>query len=195
MISMITKDKPGVVTCLDEARHGFESGDYVTFTEIQGMKELNGCQPVEIKVGAGAIGCELLKNFAMIGLASEEGEVIVTDMDTIEKSNLNRQFLFRPSDVTVIIYSCYSNLPFSLDPKFMERTLKLPGAQPVEVLEAVYKSVVTDCPHSWGDCVAWARNHWQCQYSNNIRQLLHNFPPDQVKNDLVYTGRQNSTYY
>eukprot|EP00063_Salmo_salar_P028209 XP_014003044.1 PREDICTED: ubiquitin-like modifier-activating enzyme 1 [Salmo salar] len=46
-------------------------------------------------VGAGAIGCELLKNFAMIGLASGEGEVIVTDMDTIEKSNLNRQFLFR----------------------------------------------------------------------------------------------------
>ncbi|CAB1335798.1 unnamed protein product, partial [Coregonus sp. 'balchen'] len=51
-------------------------------------------------VGAGAIGCELLKNFAMIGLADGEGEVIVTDMDTIEKSNLNRQFLFRPWDVT-----------------------------------------------------------------------------------------------
>uniref|UniRef100_A0A673XW56 E1 ubiquitin-activating enzyme n=1 Tax=Salmo trutta TaxID=8032 RepID=A0A673XW56_SALTR len=51
-------------------------------------------------VGAGAIGCELLKNFAMIGLAGGEGEVIVTDMDTIEKSNLNRQFLFRPWDVT-----------------------------------------------------------------------------------------------
>lgn len=63
----------------------------------------------------------------------------------------------------------------------MERTLKLPGAQPVEVLEAVYKSLITDCPHSWADCVAWARNHWQCQYSNNIRQLLHNFPPDQVR--------------
>lgn len=38
------------MTCLDEARHGFESGDYVTFTEIQGMTELNGCHPVEIKV-------------------------------------------------------------------------------------------------------------------------------------------------
>lgn len=53
------------------------------------------------QVGAGAIGCELLKNFAMMGLACGEGEVIVTDMDTIEKSNLNRQFLFRPWDVTV----------------------------------------------------------------------------------------------
>lgn len=38
------------MTCLDEARHGFESGDFVTFTEVQGMTELNGCQPVEIKV-------------------------------------------------------------------------------------------------------------------------------------------------
>uniref|UniRef100_A0A671UPM7 E1 ubiquitin-activating enzyme n=1 Tax=Sparus aurata TaxID=8175 RepID=A0A671UPM7_SPAAU len=503
MISMITKDSAGVVTCLDEARHGFESGDYVTFTEVQGMTELNGCQPVEIKVlgpytfsicdttgytdyvrggivsqvkmpkkiafksissslvepefvmtdfakfdrpgqlhvgfqaihafqkkhnhlplrvfqadgeelltlakevnsaltgsakveqfdealikklsfvaagdlapvnafigglaaqevmkactgkfmpimqwlyfdaleclaeeegvvlteeecapvgvqskfhtndeevssfqvGAGAIGCELLKNFAMIGLAGGEGEVIVTDMDTIEKSNLNRQFLFRPSDVTKMksdtaaaavkqmnpsiritghqnrvgpdtervydddffesldgvanaldnvdarmymdrrcvyyrkpllesgtlgtkgnvqvvipfLTESYSssqdppeksipictlkNFPNAIehtlqvsrrtgmglnnselqDPKFMERTLKLPGAQPVEVLEAVYKSIVTDCPHSWADCVAWARNHWQCQYNNNIRQLLHNFPPEQVHIEL-----------
>lgn len=53
-------------------------------------------------MGAGAIGCELLKNFTMIGLGcGEGGEIIVTDMDTIEKSNLNRQFLFRPWDVTV----------------------------------------------------------------------------------------------
>lgn len=51
-------------------------------------------------VGAGAIGCELLKNYAMLGLgAGEGGQVVVTDMDLIEKSNLNRQFLFRPWDV------------------------------------------------------------------------------------------------
>uniref|UniRef100_A0A8D0GCG1 Ubiquitin-activating enzyme E1 C-terminal domain-containing protein n=1 Tax=Sphenodon punctatus TaxID=8508 RepID=A0A8D0GCG1_SPHPU len=51
-------------------------------------------------VGAGAIGCELLKNFGMIGLAAGKGgRITVTDMDTIERSNLNRQFLFRPQDV------------------------------------------------------------------------------------------------
>ncbi|XP_039403622.1 ubiquitin-like modifier-activating enzyme 7 isoform X3 [Mauremys reevesii] len=50
-------------------------------------------------VGAGAIGCELLKNFAMIGLAAGEGgSVTVTDMDTIERSNLSRQLLFRLRD-------------------------------------------------------------------------------------------------
>uniref|UniRef100_A0A6A7G6M5 E1 ubiquitin-activating enzyme n=1 Tax=Hirondellea gigas TaxID=1518452 RepID=A0A6A7G6M5_9CRUS len=52
-------------------------------------------------VGAGAIGCEMLKNWAMMGVASgEKGQITVTDMDSIEKSNLNRQFLFRNRDVT-----------------------------------------------------------------------------------------------
>lgn len=39
-----------MVTCLDEARHGYEDGDHVTFTEVQGMTELNGCKPIKIKV-------------------------------------------------------------------------------------------------------------------------------------------------
>lgn len=37
MIASVTKDKEGVVTCLDEARHGFEDGDYVTFTEVSNL--------------------------------------------------------------------------------------------------------------------------------------------------------------
>ncbi|KAI8450963.1 hypothetical protein BY996DRAFT_4586669 [Phakopsora pachyrhizi] len=51
-------------------------------------------------VGAGAIGCEMLKNWSMMGLATgKNGKISVTDMDSIEKSNLNRQFLFRPRDL------------------------------------------------------------------------------------------------
>ncbi|KAJ5070782.1 hypothetical protein M0811_01763 [Anaeramoeba ignava] len=51
-------------------------------------------------VGAGAIGCEMLKNWAMIGLGtSDNGFIHLTDMDSIERSNLNRQFLFRPWDI------------------------------------------------------------------------------------------------
>ena len=47
-------------------------------------------------VGSGALGCEILKNIAMMGLSSDaDGLVHLTDMDTIELSNLNRQFLFR----------------------------------------------------------------------------------------------------
>eukprot|EP00051_Salpingoeca_urceolata_P001117 m.38755 g.38755 ORF g.38755 m.38755 type:complete len:416 (+) comp11205_c0_seq2:99-1346(+) len=50
MVASITKEKEGVVTCLDESRHGFEDGDYVTFSEIQGMTELNDGTPHKIKV-------------------------------------------------------------------------------------------------------------------------------------------------
>ncbi|KAJ2745138.1 E1 ubiquitin-activating protein [Coemansia sp. BCRC 34301] len=54
----------------------------------------------EFLVGSGAIGCEMLKNWAMMGIASGPNGIIhITDMDTIEKSNLNRQFLFRSADV------------------------------------------------------------------------------------------------
>ena len=61
----------------------------------------------EFLVGAGAIGCEMLKNWAMIGLATGlRGKISVADMDSIEKSNLNRQFLFRPKDVGKMKSDC-----------------------------------------------------------------------------------------
>ncbi|KAF5304648.1 hypothetical protein FQR65_LT07930 [Abscondita terminalis] len=270
-------------------------------------------------VGAGAIGCELLKNFAMMGLGAKNGEITVTDMDLIEKSNLNRQFLFRPQDVqcakastaakvikrmnpnlnvvahenrvcpeTESIYDdgffealdgvanaldnvdariymdrrcvyyrkpllesgtlgtkgntqvvvpflteSYSssqdppeksipictlkNFPNAIehtlqwardnfeglfkqsaenasqylsDSDFIDRTLKLPGVQPIEVLESVKFALVNDRPKHIEDCVAWARNHWEEQYANQIKQLLFNFPPDQLTStgQLFWSG-------
>lgn len=259
-------------------------------------------------VGAGAIGCELLKNFGMMGVGGGNGELIVTDMDLIEKSNLNRQFLFRPHDVqspksrvaaaavkrmnpqlnvtahenrvgieTEYVYNdnfferlngvanaldnvearsymdrrcvfyrlpllesgtmgtlgniqvivpflteSYSstqdppeksipictlkNFPNAIehtlqwardmfegvfkrsaenasqyinDPTFIDRVLKLPGVQPLEVMESVKMALIDERPRSFIDCVRWARLHFEENYSNQILQLLYNFPPDQ----------------
>jgi ubiquitin-activating enzyme E1 len=256
-------------------------------------------------VGSGAIGCELLKNFAMMGI----GNIVVTDMDTIERSNLNRQFLFRSWDVgkhkaqaaaaavmrmnpdvkvesqntrvgedSQDVYTddfmegltgvanaldnvdarlymdrrcVYYRLPLlesgtlgtmgntqvvipgvtesygsSRDPPeksipictlknfpnaiehclqwardefegiftgnagsalqylndpddFIAKTRKLPGNEPLTTSQAVLDFLVTKKPANFDECIEWARGQFEERYVNQIKQLLHNFPPDQ----------------
>lgn len=45
-------------------------------------------------VGAGALGNEVLKNLALLGI----GHIFIVDFDDIEASNLSRSVLFRPED-------------------------------------------------------------------------------------------------
>ncbi|KAL1957404.1 hypothetical protein VTO42DRAFT_6084 [Malbranchea cinnamomea] len=77
-------------------------------------------------VGAGAIGCEMLKNWAMIGLATgPRGQITVTDMDQIEKSNLNRQFLFRNSDVGKLKSECAAAAVQAMNPDLKGKIVAL----------------------------------------------------------------------
>ena len=48
-----------------------------------------------LMVGAGGIGCELVKNLVLSGFK----DITMIDLDTIDYSNLNRQFLFRAHHV------------------------------------------------------------------------------------------------
>ncbi|CAL8337296.1 unnamed protein product [Lota lota] len=266
-------------------------------------------------VGAGAIGCELLKNFALMGLgAGEGGHITVTDMDSIERSNLNRQFLFRSQDIgkmkssvaaeavgemnprmnitahqnrldpdsegvydkrffrdldgvvaaldnvearvyldslcvlhqkpmleggtlgskghTLVVVphltesygphksssegaiplctlknfphriehtlqwardqfeGLFKQVPenvnlFLRDAGFIERTLGRGEAEALEVLEGVFgalrdRGAQGHRPSHWEDCVRWARYQWESLFSNEIQQLLHCFPADQL---------------
>lgn len=70
-------------------------------------------------VGAGALGCEYLKLFSIMGIScNPEGQFIVTDDDTIEVSNLNRQFLFRKSHVGKSKSLTASNVVKTFNPDF-----------------------------------------------------------------------------
>ncbi|RAH74005.1 E1 ubiquitin-activating protein ubaA [Aspergillus aculeatinus CBS 121060] len=77
-------------------------------------------------VGSGAIGCETLKNWAMMGLGTgPKGKIYVTDMDQIEKSNLNRQFLFRSRDVGKLKSECASAAVEAMNPELKGKIVTL----------------------------------------------------------------------
>ena len=76
-------------------------------------------------VGAGALGCEFLKNFAMMGIAcGEKGSVTVTDDDIVEKSNLSRQFLFRDWNIRSSKSAVAAEATQKLNPAIKVRALQ-----------------------------------------------------------------------
>ncbi|MBI3831065.1 MAG: ThiF family adenylyltransferase [Planctomycetes bacterium] len=74
---------------MDAPEHRFSRFELITWWEQARLR-----QSKVLIVGAGALGNELVKNCALIGI----GNVLVADMDRIELSNLTRSPLFREAD-------------------------------------------------------------------------------------------------
>lgn len=75
-----------------------QSGPLSPNADPEGADEVQNYIRTELQVliiGAGGLGCELLKNVALSGFR----DISVIDLDTIDVTNLNRQFLFRAGDV------------------------------------------------------------------------------------------------
>jgi ubiquitin-activating enzyme E1 len=79
------------------ARAAVGAGSLPSHAAVFGTDALDRFKNADLfVVGAGAIGCEYLKNLALLGCGlGPKGRITVTDPDSIEMSNLSRQFLFR----------------------------------------------------------------------------------------------------
>ncbi len=67
---------------------------YHTFGYISWWQQEVVRKATVLVVGAGALGNEVIKNLALMGI----GNILIADFDTIEDSNLSRSVLFREAD-------------------------------------------------------------------------------------------------
>ena len=71
-----------------------DSDRYHTFGYISWWQQEVVRNATVLVIGAGALGNEVIKNLALMGI----GNILIADFDTIEDSNLSRSVLFRTSD-------------------------------------------------------------------------------------------------
>lgn len=76
-------------------------------------------------VGSGALGCEFLKNLALMGVScGTKGKLTITDDDVIEKSNLSRQFLFRDWNIGQAKSTVAASAAALINPQFHIQALQ-----------------------------------------------------------------------
>lgn len=67
---------------------------YHTFSLLSWWKQETVRNATALVIGAGALGNEVLKNLALMGI----GRILIVDFDTIEDANLSRSVLYRAGD-------------------------------------------------------------------------------------------------
>lgn len=131
------QDNPGVVICTDDQKHGLSEGSKVTFSEVQGMTELNTLGPVEIKVCG---WCCPTPNtlYSLFGCTSKVGEVPLLTQRV-------------PSDL-MTVSSCLLSIPLKT---IIMNKLLLHVLSPRPVF----------FQHLWHFTVFWIRTRWSSNRS------------------------------
>ncbi|XP_062197173.1 ubiquitin-activating enzyme E1 2-like [Phragmites australis] len=103
-----------------------ENSRYDAQISVFGAKLQNELEHAKIfMVGSGALGCEFLKNLALMGIScSHNGKLTVTDDDVIEKSNLSRQFLFRDWNIGQPKSTVAATAAMTINPKLHVEALQ-----------------------------------------------------------------------
>ena len=83
-----------IVTSPAPTTLNLREGRFARFEPIKWWKQSVLSEARVLVIGAGALGNEVIKNLALLGV----GNIAVADMDRIEESNLSRSVLFRMSD-------------------------------------------------------------------------------------------------
>ena len=91
-------DEATLYSTVDKKPRGHENDDLAAVFGWTMLEKVSNLK--YFMVGCGALGCELMKNFALNNIfCGPDGRLVVTDADRIELSNLSRQFLFREHNV------------------------------------------------------------------------------------------------
>lgn len=157
--------------CLPEGevkRENFEDSRYrdqIILLGNEGMEKLKNLKV--FMVGSGALGCEYLKQFSLMGACSAgDGLLTVTDDDSIEISNLNRQFLFRRKHVGESKAETASKVAKSMNSEFKVKAFKERAAPNTE-------NVFTDIFWDDLDCVFGAVDNIKARHYVDAKCVLH----------------------
>ena len=109
----------------DKVDRTLKNGRYDDQIAIYGNKIQQKIEESNIfMIGAGALGCEFLKNFALMGMCTKKGKkLVITDNDNVKMSNLNRQFLFHNTDINELKSKCACNAMKKINPAFNTQSL------------------------------------------------------------------------
>ncbi|KAK5577972.1 hypothetical protein RB653_002920 [Dictyostelium firmibasis] len=123
-------------------------------------------------VGSGAIGCEMLKNYALLSVATNpdtDGLITITDNDLIEKSNLNRQFLFRNKDINQ-----WKSKVAALATQSMNSSIKIQANQ--DKIEGATENIYNDDFYNQLDVVVSALDNVEARLYLDKQCVSHSLP-------------------